>query len=238
MGGAAALSGAWTAALVAIQALAFFPPPPLDAAALAELDAQGLVRRRLSSGGLDRVVGVGLIPAPAPAVWLAVTDDKPEQGFGGLTELVFEGAWASPKLLYGYLDLPWPFQDRHWMLRIRNNAALHAQAGVWERYWTLDAGAMPLAQPQMGERYAGALMTPYNEGQWMLIPVGAQTLGVYQSRVSLGGAVPDEGVESWAMSSLRELFSDAARNAAAMAEKYGPGCTPQPDPSGRPIPCL
>lgn len=238
---AASLQSAWIAALAAIQALSFFPPPALDAAAFEEVAAQATARRRIqgeAAQGLDRVAALGLIPAPPAAVWLAITDDHPEQSFSGLTEAVFEGAWASPKLLYGYLDLPWPFQDRQWMLRIRNNRALALEAGVWERYWTLDAASLERARAAMGAKLDEALLTPRNEGHWLLLPFQGQTLALYQSRVSLGGVVPDDAVESWAMSGLNEIFSDAAANAARMKTHYGPGCAPQPDPSGALIPCF
>lgn len=214
------------------------PPPPLEAAIWAELEQNGLARRRID-GDPQVAMGVDRWAVSREEAWLSITDDTPSEPVKGVTELVLAGRWSSEKLLYQYLDLPWPLQDRHWAIRLRGNAALAEKSGVWERHWKLDEAGMELARPKMGERYAEALMTPVNEGDWLLLSLGARdTLVIYQTRASLGGGVPDSAVEGWAFSGIAEVMEKMEKNALRMRTFYSESCDVQPGADGRPIPCF
>ena len=198
--------------------------------------AAGKVARVRQSAG---VMGVGLLPCTLAEAWLAVTDDHPIDAVSGLTQIPLQGAWASEKWLYQLLDLPWPIADRHWVLHSTNNATLAAH-GAWERAWTLAADWLPKARAPVGaERWDAAVMTPVNQGSWLLVSVDANnTLGVYQARADLGGGVPEDAAEAYSAATLTDLFRATGRNAASMRTRYTTGCTPQPAPDGARIPCF
>jgi hypothetical protein len=228
---------AWTAVSAAVQALSFLPPPTLDGSVWSDLEQHGLARRRVP-GAVETVMGVEVWPCSREAAWLGITDDHPPHPVTGLTEIRLSGAGGGPKVLYQYLDLPWPLQDRHWAIALQNNLPL-AKTGVWERHWSLDAEAMTQAKSRMDARYDDALMTPVNEGAWLLVPVSpAETLVVYQSRASLGGSVPDGAVEDWAMSSLSDAMHTYQTDALRLQGSYLGGCTPQIGGDNALIPCF
>lgn len=221
-----------------IQALAAFPPgtTTVDWDAV----AAGKVARWAGTGEERVAGGVAIFRTSREAAWLGITDDHPTEPVAGLTEIPLRGAWASDKLLYQHLDLPWPFEDRHWAIDIRNNTSLAERSGVWERSWRLEASALEQARSHMpASLFDVSLLTPVNEGSWLLIPLDAtSTLVFYQTRVKLGGMVPDGAVHTWAMATLDEVFAKYQQNAATIPSRYGAGCTAQPGADRKPIPCF
>ncbi len=229
----AELKSAWIAVEAAIQAFAFLPPGKLDDAVWTAL-AQGELAQWSVGTEVRRVAAARLVALPATAMWLGVTDDHPIEPIRGLQEHALRGAWSSPKLLYQHIDLPWPFEDRQWVIELRNNARLYGEARVWERSWVLadSASAAQYWDP-------AALSTPVNEGGWLMVPVSQQrTLVLYQARASLGGVFPESAVRAWTAATLDEMFSRYERNAASMSTRYGAGCAPQPGPDGGALQCL
>lgn len=232
----ATLVAAWTQVESAVEDLARFPPGALAVSEL-EAAAAGRVARPRRA---DRVMGVGLLDLGLAEAWLAITDDQPVDTVEGLLQVPLDGAWGADKRLYQLLDLPWPFQDRHWVLDSRTNRALAARSGAWERAWTASPGDLPRARDRAGpERFDAALPVPVNEGAWLLVPVDAgHTLGVYQARVDLGGSLPAEAAERYTAVTLDRLFLSTERNGRSMRARYGPDCSPQPGGDGAPIPCF
>lgn len=231
----AALTEAWENVAAAVASHARWPPSGV-AEALPGVAAGKVVKVRSPAG----VVGVGLLGASREAAWLAVTDDHPVDAVSGLTQVALRGAWGSDKLLYQRLDLPWPFQDRHWVLASETNRALGGASAAWERAWRNAPEALPGARAHTDAAgFDGALGVVENDGAWLLVPVGGTaTLGVYQARVDLGGSLPEGAADAWSAATLDALFRSTTRDAASMARRYGPGCTPQAGGDGRPIPCF
>lgn len=231
---AAELSAAWSAHERAVEVSARMPPGALDASVWRTV-AAGSVARTQSERG---VRGVGVVGESVQAVWLAITDDAPVDVVSGLTQVALAGAWASDKLLYQRLDLPWPFADRHWVLRSASNRAL-AAAGVWERAWESAPERLPEARGRTdAAAFDAALTVPVNRGSWLLLPLDAQdTLAIYQAQVQLGGSLPEGAADQYAAATLSELFASTLRDARSMHRRYRTGCT-QPDAAGAPIPCL
>jgi hypothetical protein len=234
--------GAWAAVSAAVQASGVLPPPPLKETLWAEVAQGKIARQRENTAASDKAMGVAVFPSSQAALWLSITADTTTPA-SGVTEVRLEGSWASSKLLYQRLDLPWPIQDRHWAIRLQNNTALAKASGVWERFWKLDSAALSRARSVVGEvawlADGGALETPVNEGSWLLVPLDpGNTLVIYQTRASLGGTVPDNAVESWAWSSISEVMLGYAKEARTINSRYGPGCSPQPGGDGVPIPCF
>lgn len=230
---AAELAEVWSKLERVVEEQAVFPPGALGASVW-DAVAAGKVATRKGEG---RAVGVGVIDRPRERVWLSLTDDTPVHRVEGLTEARLEGAWAGPKVLYQLLDLPWPIQDRHWALKLWTNTKLALASGVWERAWTLAPERLAEGAAKVGAD--GAVPVERNDGGWLLVDLGAAgTLGVYQARVDLGGAVPEDAARAYASATMAENFELVERNADDVARRYGAGCVPQPGGDGKPIPCF
>jgi len=233
---AAVLAAKWAEVAAQVQQMAEHPPPALPRAVFDEA-AAGRVGR---IAGRDSAVGVGLMKVPQSLVWLSLTDDRLSEDVDGLTEIALEGRWSSPKLLYQRLDMPWPVQDRHWVLRLRNNTALAQSAGVWERAWTIDNARLAESRARTdATAYDGAITMADNTGSWLLVSLDtSDTLAVYQVRVDLGGNIPAEAAEAYTRSSMASFMRGVEVHASDVAARYGAGCTPQPGGDGKLIPCL
>lgn len=232
------LAAAWAAVASIVATDARFPPT-LDDRLWAPV-ASGAVEQRTVKAEPAWVMGVGVLPISREAAWLSLTDDHLSDDVEGLVEVALEGRWAAPKLLYQRLDLPWPFNDRHWVIGLANNAPLASRSAAWERSWSLRAEALPRARARTdAAAFDAAETVTVNEGSWLLVPVDpGHTLAVYQARATLGGAIPDGAVDAYTRSSMRGLFAGVTEHARAVHDRYGPGCTPQPGADGSPIPCF
>jgi hypothetical protein len=235
------LEALWSRIEPAVVELSSLPPRGLSSSIWASVAAGKVARLPAATGA----AGVGLIAASKAAVWLSVTDDDPVDTVAGLHLLPLEGAWASEKFLYQLLDLPWPFQDRHWVAHGRNNLALSQRTGAWERSWNNAPERLPGVRERLASAgidpalYDGAMAVPRNRGAWLLVEVAPrQTLGFYLVDVALGGGVPESAAEAYSASTIDTYFRSVEKNALSMPVRYGPGCRPQPAPDGTPIPCF
>lgn len=229
---ASALKSAWEAALPAMKADARLPVT-LPESAFAKL-AQGEVARvREDLPGADRVLGAVWTDAPRDALWIAILDDQHFTMVSGLYEHQLPGTGALRKLLYQRLDLPWPLQDRQWVIDIRSNTALYARSSgsVWERSWTLgDPSLEPQSSPD-------AVWSSTNEGGWLLMDAAGGTLAVYHVRAEIGGNVPDEASTQWAWSKLEELMRGTVTRATTkIPGHYDAAHDPVARPDGSVIP--
>jgi hypothetical protein len=236
---AAALAALWASLAPSVATQATFAPPPLDTKVWEEV-ASGKVARRTFPGEPATVLGVGVLDMTREEAWLSITDDRLSAEIESLTEVALQGAWAAPKRLYQRLDLPWPLNDRHWVIALTNNARLAAASGVWERAWTLRTDLLADARARTeADRFDASETVTVNEGGWLLVPLeDGDTLAVYQARATLGGAIPDGAVDSYTRSSMTGLYAGVERNAAKVRVRYSEGCTPQPGADGAPIPCF
>ncbi|MDP2312843.1 MAG: hypothetical protein Q8P41_08050 [Pseudomonadota bacterium] len=240
---ATALAAVWAAVAPTVATSATFPPPALDARVWEEV-ANGKIARRTIGGTTPEepatVLGVGVLDVSREEAWLSLTDDRLSAEIESLTEVALQGTWAAPKRLYQRLDLPWPLNDRHWVIALTNNARLATASGVWERAWTLRSDLLADARARTDtERFDAAETVTVNQGGWLLVPLAdGDTLAVYQARATLGGAIPDGAVDSYTRSSMTSLFEGVERNVAKVRPRYGPGCAPQPGADGAPIPCF
>ena len=175
-----------------------------------------IAKRRLSQEGPDRAIGVGWTPHSRESVWIAIIDEVHNTMVSSLFEQRLKNGADGAKHLYQRLDLPWPFNDRQWVISIANNTPL-AEAStnaVWERYWVLSD---PI---QRDPAVPGALWIPTLDGSWIAISVGGGTLLIYQVRTTIGGTIPDELVTRWAMATLDEMLENVFTRAAEIPEHY------------------
>lgn len=234
---AAALAALWAAVQPGVAVSARVPPPEPAPAVWEEVSRGKVSRSGLEGGG---VVAWGVLPLPRELAWLTLTDDHLSDAVAALTELPLHGRWASPKMLYQRIDLPWPFVDRQWVLALENNAALAAATGAWERSWRVDNRELAAARAKTDiAAFDAAETLTVNRGAWLLVPVDeGNTLGVYQAWTQLEGNIPAAATESWARSSIDDLYAGLAKHATAVRARYGPGCSPQPGADGATIPCF
>lgn len=237
MATAESLAAAWALVSAAITANAVHPPPVPTAAVMKEAAAGRLGRISLGENG---VAGFAVLKASQAQVWLSLTDDRLSEDVAGLTEIALEGRWSSPKVLYQRVDLPWPVDDRHWVLRLSNNATLATTSGVWERSWKLANDRLAESRDRTDATVFDTSVSMYqNKGSWILIPLDTgETFGVYQVWVDLGGKIPAEAAEAYTRSSLLGFVRGVEAHVPDIVGRYGPGCTPQPGGDGALIPCF
>lgn len=234
---AAALASAWDAIAPEVARLAAVPPAPIPAEAF-RAAATGEIHARTTSPPARRVQAVGVLPVDRALAWLSITDDRLDEHVSGLDEVALQGRWTDEKLLYQRIDLPWPLQDRHWVIQLRNNEALAAATGAWERSWGPANARLGEARARTdAAAFDAALRVDENLGSWILVPVEGATLAVYQAQVSLGGSIPDGALASYVRSQVQETFRGVGENARALAGRYGPGCAVQRGGDATAIPC-
>lgn len=241
-----ALADHWRTFQSQARGVARLALPDVSAGEWAQVAAGDVVKRRIrgepgvSGGTVDRVVGLALVPPSPTQVWIGVLDDVHASLVEGLVEVQLPGTTPAKKVLYQSLDLPFPFHDRHWVLEIHSNAALHAATGAWERSWSLDPrgpGALVDVPAHLLGKGEDRVWTPENDGGWLMVPVPDHgTLVIYQARTDIGGVVPDDLVTRYAMARLDELMAQTT----ALADRapghyvgnhhviYGPDAAPVP----------
>ena len=228
---AEALRAAWDAhhaALVKLSPL----PVDLPESAFPAMAAGEVVKARVDLPGVDRVIGAIWTPTDRDALWVAILDDQHFDLVEGLREQQLPGTGALRKVLYQHLDLPFPLEDRQWVIDLRSDTALAQATGgaVWERAWTLaDPALAPSPDPD-------AVWTGVNEGGFLLIEAAGGTIVVYHVRSEAGGTVPEDALTRYAMSTLDELLRGLVVRAGKVPPHYVSGHAPLYRPDGRPVP--
>ena len=182
-----------------------------------EMIARGKVaKRRIREVGPDRAMGAMWTPVSRNRVWISILDDVHDNLVSSLTEHRLGKSKDGNKLLYQHLDLPWPVQDRQWVIEITNNQEIiqHSNNQLWERSWDL---AEPHLMPNPDRE---AVWVPVTTGSWLLLPVENGTFVVYHARSAIGGRIPDEAVTRWALATLDEMMLHIAERAAKIDGHY------------------
>jgi hypothetical protein len=221
--------------LAAFNAAAHTPLPELDAGDRQRLLAGEVIKViNPRPDGTLQVAGLLRIQRPLQDVWIAGQDPHFASP-GQATELRMEveGDRAS---WYGFLDLPRPVTDRHWVVDVWNNHDLAAKSGntFWEHPWTLDERGPGKAEPFIAagavrgittEMAASAIYTPVNSGAWVFIALpDGTTLLSYHATSVVGGNIPDRLVAEFIRMGLEELLRRVERIAAEVVrDHYTPG---------------
>lgn len=120
---------------------------------------------------------------------------------------------------YGYLDLPWPFDDRHWVTTSWNNHEMSEATGgrMWEHPWTLEQDWRPQVEPLVDagqiswmarEVLDASIYLPKNSGAFVTIGLdGGQTLLVYHSTSAIGGSVPEDVMLRYLLRTIDDLVT-------------------------------
>jgi len=175
-----------------------------------------VTKRRIREPGPDRALGMMWTAIDRNQIWIAILDDIHDKLVSSLTEKRLGPSETGHKLLYQHLNLPWPVQDRQWVVEIQNNVEVAQQTNgmVWERSWDLASPSL------VSEPDADAVWVPVSNGSWLLMPMDGGTLVIYHTRSAIGGRIPDDVVTRWAMATLDEMMLHIAERSEQIPKHY------------------
>jgi plasmid stability protein len=119
---------------------------------------------------------------------------------------------------YQHVDLPWPFQDRQWVIHCKKNPALARRSNgrIWEHHWSLQADGQQLLRSALDSgrlpdnlhaATRDAIYLPANRGAWIVFELDAAlTLVVAFVDVDFGGRVPDSLLRTFTQRQLKSGF--------------------------------
>ena len=177
-------------------------------------------------------------------IWLAICDrDHHEEFMPHIREGVCLADFGHSRLVYQYLALP-AIKDRHWVIRTRTNGPLWNRSGhtIWESSWELEPGAEELISGYLEQgaiekvtagQAADAVVTPRNDGCWLLVDLpAAQTFVAYQDLSDIGGNVPAWLVNELGPSGLAKLVQKVEARASQIEQFFDEERLPPAAPDG------
>lgn len=224
------------------------PFPTLSASNQQKLDAGEIVKLRLGGADGGHIGALGLVVTDLARndLWMGSMDvhTKPPSDMD-LHPLQPLGAelyrW------YGFVDLPAPFDDRHFLIRTTIDTGLSQGkgGGVWERTWGLEGGWPQTARAMVDQgRFSGvdtalfdaAVGTPVNQGAWSVVTLNdGRSLVAYQVATTLGGEIPDGLLNRYMYWTLEGVLKNVVAAAGAMSAHYVAGHEPLIGGDGKPI---
>ena len=166
----------------------------------------------------DRAMGILLIERDIDinTLWAAYRDLHFKQQ-KSTTEFLLYRQGVDLETWYGYMNLPWPVTDRHWVVTSWSNHKLAQKSKnkYWERSWKrnevspdqlvthlADISLPSFIDPQ------SAIYTPVNEGAWAMLTIADQVLLVYHATTVIGGNIPDNVVAQFVVHTIDEMLID------------------------------
>ena len=202
---------------------AVYELPTLSAQQLENLRAGKVVKVMDQQGGTTqprRATGLLLSTASRNQLWVSCQDMHFQQQ-ESTTELRVSLSPPDKAAWYGYLDLPWPFDDRHWVVDVYNNHSLAKATGgkAWEHPWTLvpEARAESVMTPIINQgkvkgvdmdKYHSAIYTPVNRGAWIAIDLGEYAIFGYHATTVVGGNIPENLIAQFVFQGMDKLLKD------------------------------
>lgn len=224
-----------TSAWATFNAGAELPLPDITDAQLERLLEGKLVKYREVAGEDDpqRVVGIQIIQQERSRVWAAARAEDVD--YDGAIFWAVDGAPEGRERWYQWVDIPFPFADRHLVLDVWDNHALAASSDntIWEHPWEIATGAMALTRdaaakgeiegvtPQI---YNKSVVVDVNNGAWVAIALGPEeTLLAFHAQSVVGGAIPDKLIADFVMMSMGKIYRDLIARAETCDEWFKPG---------------
>ncbi len=213
--------------LKAFNQSAHFPLPTLSAAQIATLQQGEVVTILDGSAGADaprRAVGLMLSEVSKRDLWLACQD--PHAVLQSSTkELKTQVNADHSAHWYGFFDLPWPFSDRHWMVKSWNvEGVASASANKhWEHPWDLipdgatqirpfiEAGKLPGVTIDLVD---DAVYTPVSKGAWVVMEIQSDVrLVAYHATTVVGGSIPEDAAVRYTVTTLSDMLKGMEKRA-------------------------
>ena len=194
-----------------------FSLPKLTEAQIAKLQTGKVVthiEKRQNKPG--RAIGMLLTDTDIPTLWTAYRDLHFQQQ-KSTTEFLLHRTGVDVETWYGYMELPWPVNDRHWIVTSWSNHELAraTQNQHWERAWKLNEISHAQVPNQVKDislpsfiEMESAIYTPVNEGAWAMLTIVDKTLLVYHASTVIGGNIPDNVVAQFIVSTVDEMLMD------------------------------
>jgi hypothetical protein len=165
-----------------------------------------------------RATGMKLVELPMWQVWIGCQDMHFVQQ-KQTTEARLRVNPDGSAIWYGYIELPWPMSDRHWLVEVWDNHSLASRTGnqAWEHHWKL----LEVWEEEVRTYIAGdglpgislemldqAIYTPRNEGAWFFMSIGSHTLYGYHAATVVGGDIPEALFTQVVYSGLDSLLKE------------------------------
>jgi len=219
-----------------------FGAPTLSSEAMAKIRSGETVWEDTDLPNGERLLLIsGLVQAPPAAVWVAILDDAHNGLSERITEHQLQGSLPGKKRLYQHLALPYPVSDRHWVLNILTDIPLYkTSAGkIWRRAWDLDPlgeSVFASLEPKDKALIKSGVWTPKNRGEWLILPVGKDSLVIYRGLFDIGGRVPPSLSQAMGSQSALDLFNQLQRLSDGVPNHYDATHLPILAPTGQMIP--
>jgi hypothetical protein len=222
-----------------------FPMPPEHERA--RLLEGKVLKERIKDAKGDLAVGMILSEEPLRDLWLGSLDPHFDN-VKNVRSYLFTPPPDAVTRWYGLVDLPFPFNDRHFLITtVLNKAMAEATAGrIWERTWNVDPDGVAVMEPIVAagkvegvdsHTFARAIYTPVNHGSWFLVQLDAtRVLLGYSCATVIGGDIPDGLVTQHVLAGLDELLTKVVSRAGTIAEHYKTGHDLLVGGDGIPIP--
>ena len=146
-------------------------------------------------------------------------------------EKIYKSEGADKLQWYGYIDLPWPLTDRHWLVRVWNNHTLASKTNnaMWEHPWSLISNGAELCKDMVKQgkvkgvsekMYSSAIYLPDSQGVWAMMDVDGSTLLVYSATATVGGAIPEGLMMNYLLSGLDAFMKNGEKRARIEVPKH------------------
>jgi hypothetical protein len=221
-----------------------FPmPPPNERARLLE---GKVLKQRIKRDEGDLALGLTVSTEPLRDLWLGSLDPHFDN-VKNVRTYMFTPPHDAVTRWYGLVDLPRPFNDRHFLITTVLNRAMAEQSGgrIWERTWNLEADGVATMAPIVAAgkvegvdvaAFEKAIYTPVNHGSWFFVQLDpAHVLVGYSCATVIGGDIPDGLVTQHVLAGLDELLTKVVSRAETIHEHYKTGHAPLVGGDGLPI---
>ena len=206
---------------------AHFPIPTLSADQIATLQAGEVVTILDDSAGADaprRAVGYMITEVSKRDLWVACQD--PHAVLQSSTkELKTKTNPDKSAHWYGFFDLPWPFDDRHWMVKSWNTQSVAKASNnqYWEHPWDLLPDGASEIRPFIEQgKLPGvtldliddAIYTPVSKGAWGIMDIQPDArLVVYHATTVVGGSIPESTAVRYTVMTLSDMMKGMEKRA-------------------------
>ena len=218
----------------------------------AQLLSGKLVRMRLPSAEGQPVGAMALqiTDLSLAELWIGTVDEDMGNGADEVLSHHMPRTGGEMFRWYGYVDMPSPVTDRHFLIQTTVNARLHSatEGQMWARHWRMEPGGEATMRAEVArgavegvtpDRFEDAIWVPHNTGSWVFIdlPGGKSLLG-YQATASLGGSFPDSLVNRYVYWGLERIMEEMLGQARRARGHYRAGHAPIEGGDGRPLPAF